>query len=260
MAMRQKTITVNSEIYYVINRVNPTPEFIIFIHGAGSNHSVYRPFFHALDGHNFIALDIRNHGKSGRCPLEYITVDAIAQDILAILHEEKIQCVTIVGNSLGATVAVEVFKKIKKHVKKMVLFTLFSERYVRFSSLFKILATTAYYCMKPLSGARKLKFTEYHKYAKQPIWYYPYLDFRGTPVATVMKLVKELFATPLYLSAISVPTLVFIADDDWSAKNSLIQSDCRGNTNITVITIASNHVVLTQKYEEVIEHIKKFIE
>ena len=260
--MFQKTIKSfdKTEIYYIINRVNPSSEFIIFIHGAGSNHSVYKPFFHAFETQNFIAFDIRNHGKSGRSPLEYITVDAIANDVLAIMREEGIQNVILVGNSLGATVAVEVYKKIRKQVKKMVLFTLFSKRYVHFSEFFNILATAVYYLLKPFSGYRKLKFFDYHKYAKRPVWYYPYLDLRGTPVGTVAKLIKELFVAPLYLSGISVPTLVFISSGDWSAKNSLIESDCKGNPHISVIYISSNHTVLTQKYEEVIRHVKKFIE
>lgn len=255
--MYQKTIHVNTDVYYIINRVNPDAEFIIFIHGAGSNHSVYRPFFHAFKKHNFIAFDIRNHGKSSRCPLEYMTIDAIAQDILAIIREEKIQSVILIGNSLGATVAVEVYKTLKKQVKQLVLFTLFSKRYVRFSGLFNILASLAYYCVKPFSGARKLRFTDYHKYAKKPVWYYPYLDIRGTPVAAVMKLVKELFKTHLYLATISVPCLIFVSVDDWSAHNSLIQSDCKGNNNISVINIQGDHVILSQKYEEVISHITK---
>lgn len=259
--MKQKTIKSfdRTDIYYIINKATPSSHYIVFIHGAGSNHSVYKPFFHAFEDRNFIALDIRNHGKSGRCPLEYITIGAIRRDILAILKEEKITSVVLVGNSLGATVAVEVYKAIKKQVKQLVLFTLFSKRYVRFSWFFNIVASATYFCIKPFSGARKLRFTDYHKYAKQPIWYYPYLDVRGTPVATVMKLVKELFATQLYISAIAVPTLVFVAERDWSSQNSLIQSDCKGNNNISVITIHGNHVILSQKYGEVISHIRKFI-
>ncbi|MFA6888530.1 MAG: alpha/beta hydrolase [Candidatus Woesearchaeota archaeon] len=257
--MYKKTIHTTTDIYYVINRVNAISDFIIFIHGAGSNHSVYKPFFHAFEKHNFIAVDIRNHGNSGRCPLEYMTVDTIVQDILAIIREEKIQYVTLVGNSLGATVAVEVYKKIKKHVKKMVLFTLFSKRYVKFSSMFEVCALLAYYLLKPFSGIRKLRFTEYHKYAKRPIWYYPYLDIRGTPVTTVIKLVKELFVTPIYLSGISVPTLIFISVDDWCAHNSLIESDAKANPQITLLHIKSNHVILSQKYEEVISHVTEFL-
>ncbi len=260
--MKQKTIKSfdKTDIYYIINKASPSSEYIIFIHGAGSNHSVYRPFFHVFENSNFIALDIRNHGKSGRCPLEYITIEAIANDVLEIIKQEKITAVTLVGNSLGATVAVEVYKKIKKHVKKMILFTLFSRRYVKFSWLFDILAQAVYTIVKPFSGVRKLKFTDYHKYAKRPIWYYPYLDIRGTPFATVIKLVRELFATPLYVSAISVPTVVFISSDDWSARNSVIQNDCRGNTHISVLHISSNHVVLVRKHEEIINHVKKFIQ
>ena len=259
--MKQKTIKSfdKTDIYYIINNASASSEFIIFIHGAGSNHSVYKPFFQVFENHNFIALDIRNHGKSGRCPLEYITLDAITKDILAIIEEEKINSIILVGNSLGATVALDVHKKIRKQVKKMILFSLFSKRYTKFSWFFNILATSVYFILKPISGYRKLKFTDYHKYAKRPVWYYPCLDVRGTPVGTVAKLIRELFRNPLYLSSIIVPTLVFLLQDDWSARNSLIESDCKANSYISIINISSNHVVLVRNHEDIINHVKRFV-
>ena len=93
--MKQKTIKSfdGTNIYYIINRVqeNPTAEFIIFIHGAGSNHTVYTPFFAAFADRNFIAVDLRNHGKSGRSTLEKMTIQTLAKDIHAIMIFEKIE-------------------------------------------------------------------------------------------------------------------------------------------------------------------------
>lgn len=259
--MKQKTIKSfdGTNIYYVINRVQHTSEFIIFIHGAGSNHTVYTPFFAAFATRNFIALDLRNHGKSGRSTLEKITIQTLAKDIHTIMILEKIESMILIGNSLGATVALEIYKHAKKKIRKMVFFTLFSRRYIRFSWLFNILATLASIFVKPFSGKRKLLFSEYHKYPKRPVLYYPYLDFRGTPFGTVMKLVRELFKTPLYVYNVTTPTLVFVSTNDWSTKNGLLRSDCRDCSSVTLVDVPSNHVVLTREYDEAIRIVKSFL-
>lgn len=260
--MRQKTIHSfdGTEIYYILNKISAEKPFIIFIHGAGSNHSVYKPFSHAFEFHNFIALDLRNHGHSGRAPLETITLETLAEDIEAIVKEENIKELILVGNSLGASIALEVAKNNRKQIKKMVLFTLFSKRYIRAASFFALLSSLSYLFLKPFSGLRKLKFQDYHKYANRPIWYYPWLDIRGTPVTTVAKLAKELFHYHFSLSTLAVPTLLFVSLDDFSTKNSLIHSDCKDNKNITLINLKSHHVPLTRDYEEVARHVKRFVE
>lgn len=260
--MRQKTIHSfdGAEIYYILNRVSSEKPFLIFIHGAGSNHSVYKPFFAAFEDRSFVALDLRNHGHSGRAPLETITLETLAEDIEAIVKEENIKEFLLVGNSLGASIALEVAKNNRKQVKKLVLFTLFSKRYIRAASLFALFASLSYVFLKPFSGWRKLKFQDYHKYQKRPLWYYPWLDIRGTPVTTVAKLAKELFRYSFSLSTLAVPTLLFVSLDDFSTKNSLIHSDCRGNKNITLINLKSHHVPLTRDYEDVARHVKRFVE
>lgn len=258
--MYQKTIHSfdNTEIYYVINKKNNGP-FLIFIHGAGSNHTVYTPFFKEFEEINFIALDIRNHGKSARAPLRTVTIKNIVKDIEVILEKENIQRIIPVGNSLGATIAVELYKAQRKKVQKMILFTLFSKRYIKFSGLLHIIATILFVLVRPFSGWRKLQFSDYFKYGKRPLWYYPWLDFRGTPIASVLKLIRELFHTPLYLYNITVPTQVFISTADHSTKNGVIVSDSKENKNIQIEEIDSNHVILTREYEDVMKRVQKFL-
>lgn len=259
--MYQKTTKSfdNTELYYVINRKN-NERFLFFIHGAGSNHTVYTPFFQAFEDKNFIALDIRSHGKSGKAPLRTITIKNIVRDITIILEQEKIHRIILIGNSLGATVALEFYKQHKKIVQKIVLFTLFSKQYIKWSSVLNLFATLLFILVRPFSGWRTLHFSDYFKYGKRPIWYYPWLDFRGTPIAAVLKLVRELFQTKLYLYNITIPILIFISTTDYSTKNGVIMSDSKTNKNIHIEQINSNHVVLTREYEDVIQRVKRFLE
>ncbi len=260
--MYQKTIKSfdRTEIYFIINRVSSTQPFIIFIHGAGSNHSVYKPFFHAFEFHNFIALDLRNHGRSGKARLETITIKNFAKDIEAIVAEEKIQEIIIIGNSLGAAVALEFYKNNRKKTKQMVLFTLFSKRYIKSAVFFHILTIIASMLIIPFSGWRNLKFQDYHKYKERPIWYYPYLDVRGTPIGTVLKLIRELFSYSFSLTTVKIPTLLFVCIDDFITKNTVIQSDSKENKHITIINLKSYHVPLTRNYKEIIKHVQTFLQ
>ncbi len=250
-----------TEIYYIMNKGHKEPlePFLVFIHGAGSNHTVYKPFFTAFEHLNFIALDIRNHGKSSTCPLDAITIHNSAKDIATILAQEQIHEVILIGNSLGASIAMEFYKLYKKKTKKLILFTLFSKRYIKAAGLLNALARILSCAVTPFHRNKKKKCSDYHKYAKRPIWYYPYLDISGTSIATILQCIRELFATPLYASNIHVPTQIFICTDDWSTKNSLIKSDCRSNTYIETVDIKANHVILTRQYEEVLLHVQKFL-
>lgn len=248
-----------TEISYLINRASPKQPFLVFIHGAGSNHTLYKPFFAAFEFNNFIALDLRNHGNSGRSAPEKITIENLAKDIEAVLKAEKINEVIPLANSLGTTIALEFYKNNRKQVKQMVLFTAFSKRYIRFSSLSHIVVSVLSPIAAPFSGWRKLSFQDYHKYKERPIWFYPYLDIRGTPVGTVIKLIKELFRYQISFSSIIVPTLLFISEDDWSTKNSLIRSDCKDNKHITIITLKANHVPLTREHLEIVKIVKRFV-
>ncbi len=258
--MRQKICKSfdGTDLYYILNHVNNAP-FLVFIHGAGSNHTVYKPFFSAFEKRNFLAFDIRNHGKSGRTALDAVTIKNIAKDISAVLAVEHIHNVILIGNSLGASVALEFYKNNRKKVHKMILFTLFSKRYVRFSSFFDALATGLYIFVRPFSGRRKLVFQDYHKYEKRPIWYYPYLDFRGTPFGTVMKLVRELFSAPVYLNNVSIPTQIFLSTADWSTKNDFIVSDCKANPFLQIVEMDANHVFLTREHENVLKKVSAFL-
>jgi pimeloyl-ACP methyl ester carboxylesterase len=248
----------NTKIFYWHNVVNNGPT-LIFIHGAGSNHTVYKPFLTVFKDHNFVALDLANHGKSGYRDVSKITMEALADDIWQLCQLEKLKHVIPIGNCLGASVAMEFYKQHRWNCKKLVLLTLFSKRYVRFSGIYDSLASVLYFVAAPFSGKRTLKFQDYHKYEKRPVWYYPYLDFRGTPVTTCLKLAKELFRYELFVFHLKVPTLLVCADGDWSTRSDLIKSDVKGNQKINVVGIDSNHVPLTRVAEDVIRTVRGFL-
>ena len=244
----------NKKIFYLVNRIKKG-SFIFFLHGAGSNHSVFKPFFKAFKNQNYIAMDYRGHGHSENAE---VSISDIIDDIMLILQKEKVKKVKFIGNSLGATIALEFYKAYPSLVEKLVLFTLFSRRYVRFSWFYGILANVCHFWLRPFRLKRKLKFQDYHKYKKRPIWYYPYLDIRGTPVISILKLVVELFKTPIDFSIVKIPSLVIVAKHDFSAKNKLIINDCKKN-NVVCEVMNGSHVVLTREFEKAIKIVRGFL-
>ena len=242
-------------VYYKINRVN-RKEWFFFVHGAGSNHSIYKPFFEKFNDKNFIAIDVRNHGHShgGETSLALIV-----SDIKAILDKENIEEVIFVGNCLGASVALSFYYQYPKYVRKLVLITLFSARYVNLSSVFYPISSWLSSFFGLFKWKRRLKFQDYQKYEKRPVWYYPMLDVRGTPLEAYAVLVKDLFSYVIDLDSVRIPTLVITADMDAFTKNDLIVFDASRNKKITVKGVACHHVPLTRKASEVIKLVERFL-
>lgn len=91
-------------IYYERQGEGPA---VLFLHGAGSNAATWwqqLPAFGAR--HTCITMDIRCFGRSV-APVEEFTLENFAADALAVLDREEIQRATIVGQSLGGMIGLQ---------------------------------------------------------------------------------------------------------------------------------------------------------
>src|SRR3989344_3105328 len=102
--------TKTHSLTYVLNKQTKkkSDHALVFLHGAGSNHTLYTPFMRALPHETTLAIDYPCHGHSDRA---YVTIDEIAELLKKIIDKEQIKKVTLVGNCLGATVAHAFYKK-----------------------------------------------------------------------------------------------------------------------------------------------------
>lgn len=75
---------------------------IVFVHGAGASHAVWRPQLHLSDRLPVAAVDLSGHGDSGDVAADpgWETLSAYASDIEAVA--EAVDARFIVGHSLGA--------------------------------------------------------------------------------------------------------------------------------------------------------------
>lgn len=83
----------------------PAEPTIVFIHGAGMDHTVWtlQTRFFAHHGRNALALDLPGHGRSGGVACDRI--EAYAAWLLRALDAVQIEKAALVGHSMGALIA-----------------------------------------------------------------------------------------------------------------------------------------------------------
>lgn len=78
---------------------------IVFVHGAGLDHTVWVPFarYFAHHGYNVLAPDLPAHGRSGGEALN--SIDALGQWIVALVDKTGVERTALVGHSMGSLIA-----------------------------------------------------------------------------------------------------------------------------------------------------------
>lgn len=100
---------------------DPAKPCVVFIHGAGMDHTVWTLFtrWFARNGHNVLALDLPGHGRSDGPPLP--SVEAMADWVLSVLDARGIAQATLAGHSMGSLVALQAGGMAPERVRKLAL-------------------------------------------------------------------------------------------------------------------------------------------
>ncbi len=87
--------------------LEPGRPTVVFIHGAGMDHSVWnlQSRWFAHHGRNVLAFDLPGHGRSGGAPLA--SIEALADWVEAALGHLGVERAALVGHSMGALVALD---------------------------------------------------------------------------------------------------------------------------------------------------------
>ena len=109
--------------YCYTNRrpISPDKDSIIFIHGAGLDHTVWTlPARHfARHGRNVIAVDLPGHGRSAGTPLS--SVEAMADWIIDVIDALGVGKTALVGHSMGSLVALDCAARHGERVRALAL-------------------------------------------------------------------------------------------------------------------------------------------
>ncbi|MCI0429800.1 MAG: alpha/beta fold hydrolase [Rhodospirillales bacterium] len=87
---------------------DPAQPTVLFIHGAGMDHTVWalQTRYLAHHGRSVLAVDLPGHGRSGGALLRSIA--EMASWIVRLLDAAGVQSAALVGHSMGALIALEV--------------------------------------------------------------------------------------------------------------------------------------------------------
>lgn len=107
---------------YTANRAfDASKPTVVFIHGAGNDHSVWslQSRYYAYHGWNALAVDLPGHGKSAGTALA--TIGDLAGWIIQLLDALGAKDVTLVGHSMGSLVALETAARHPERIKRIAL-------------------------------------------------------------------------------------------------------------------------------------------
>src|SRR5262249_43656880 len=94
---------------------------VVFVHGAGNDHSVWalQSRYFAYHGFNVLAVHLPGHGRSAGTPVG--SVAALGDWIRAFLDAAGVAKATLVGHSMGSLAALECAAQHPARVTKLAL-------------------------------------------------------------------------------------------------------------------------------------------
>src|SRR5437867_10820846 len=96
-------------------------ESVVFVHGAGNDHSVWalQSRYFAHHGRNVLAVDLPGHGRTNGNALG--SVEAIADWIPAVLDAAGVGSAALVGHSMGALAVLDCAARYPERVTRVAL-------------------------------------------------------------------------------------------------------------------------------------------
>lgn len=107
--------------YTAAHEIDPAKRSIVFVHGAGLDHSWWglQSRYFGYHGCNVLAVDLPAHGRSDGPALT--TIGAMADWVKKILEEKKIKSAAVVGHSMGSLIALEFAARYPEMAEKIAL-------------------------------------------------------------------------------------------------------------------------------------------
>jgi len=107
--------------YTAAHELDPSKPTVVFLHGAGLDHSWFglQSRYFGYHGRNVLALDFPGHGRSEGPPIA--TVEQMAGWVFQVLDSARIRSASLVGHSMGSLVAVECAARSPQRIERIAL-------------------------------------------------------------------------------------------------------------------------------------------
>lgn len=107
--------------YAAAHAIDPAQPSVVFLHGAGLDHSGFglQSRYFGYHGRNVLALDLPGHGRSEGPPLA--SVEAMANWLVRVLDGAGLAKAALVGHSMGALMALECAARHPERVERIAL-------------------------------------------------------------------------------------------------------------------------------------------
>jgi pimeloyl-ACP methyl ester carboxylesterase len=107
--------------YAAAHDFDPARRTLVFVHGAGLDHSWWglQSRYFGYHGFNVLAVDLPAHGRSAGPPLT--SIGEMADWIGKVLDGKKIPAAVVVGHSMGALIALEFAARYPQRAEKIAL-------------------------------------------------------------------------------------------------------------------------------------------
>ena len=107
--------------YTAAHEFDPAKRTVVFVHGAGFDHSVFalQSRYFGYHGWNVLAVDLPAHGRSAGPPLP--TIAAMAEWLMKVMSTAGMEKASLVGHSMGSLVALEAAARHPARVERIAL-------------------------------------------------------------------------------------------------------------------------------------------
>ena len=122
MDLEHKTFENKGCRIHYWHRAADTPNYVIFLHGAGCDHRMFGPQISAFDSrYNLLLWDARGHGLSRLPQNKRFTFEDMIDDFFKLCEIYKISNAILIGQSMGGNLAQEILYRKPEMVSKLVL-------------------------------------------------------------------------------------------------------------------------------------------
>lgn len=107
--------------YTAAHALDPAKRTVVFVHGAGFDHSVFalQSRYFGYHGWNVLALDLPAHGRSEGPPLP--TIPAMAAWVMKASRDAGVEKASLVGHSMGSLIVLEAAARHPERVERIAL-------------------------------------------------------------------------------------------------------------------------------------------